>query len=124
MCGAASASACRPSQAAAARRGAGVTVDEMHDLEQPRSRAARESGALVLAGIVALMWVLEVVDSLANHRLDQYGIEPRETDGLTGIVAAPFLHAGFGHLASNTVPLVIMGLAIALGGAVRVLLVT
>jgi membrane associated rhomboid family serine protease len=43
---------------------------------------------------------------------------------LIGIVAAPFLHAGFGHLASNTVPFVLMGLVIAFGGAVRVLAVT
>jgi membrane associated rhomboid family serine protease len=70
------------------------------------------------------MWVAEVVDSLADHRLDQYGIEPRDGDGLIGVVAAPFLHAGFDHLISNTVPFVLMGLAIALQGAARVAAVT
>jgi membrane associated rhomboid family serine protease len=45
-------------------------------------------------------------------------------NGLPEIVSAPFLHAGFGHLVSNTVPFVIMGAAIALGGLVRVAVVT
>jgi Fe-S-cluster-containing dehydrogenase component len=38
-----------------------------------------------------------VVDVIADHRLDRYGIEAREPEGLDGIVTAPFLHVGFGH---------------------------
>ena len=78
---------------------------------------------MVLA-LAALMWVGEIADSLADHRLDRYGIEPRDGDGLIGVVAAPFLHAGFGHLVSNTVPFLLMGFAIAFKGAARVLAVT
>jgi membrane associated rhomboid family serine protease len=84
----------------------------------------RSDGFALVVGMVALMWVVEVVDSLANHKLDRLGIEPREVDGLTGVVAAPFLHDGFGHLLSNTVPFVVLGLVIAIGGAARVLAVT
>ena len=89
----------------------------------PRSTVALDGFRIVLA-MIALMWVAEVVDSAAGHRLDQYGIEPREEDGLVGIAAAPFLHAGFGHLIANTVPLLVMGIAIAFGGARRTLAVT
>jgi membrane associated rhomboid family serine protease len=78
---------------------------------------------LVLA-MVAVMWVAEVVDIAAGHRLDEYGIHPRDVDGLPEIVSAPFLHVGFGHLISNTIPFVIMGAAIALGGLARVAIVT
>jgi len=74
--------------------------------------------------MVLLMWGLEVVDAILDNRLDRYGIEPREVDGLDGIVAAPFLHVGFGHLAANTVPFVVMGLVIALEGPLRLLGVT
>jgi membrane associated rhomboid family serine protease len=81
-------------------------------------------GFRIVISLAALMWVVEVVDSIDNHRLDQYGIRPRDADGLVGIVAAPFLHAGFGHLIANTVPFVLMGFAIALRGAGRVLAVT
>jgi membrane associated rhomboid family serine protease len=78
---------------------------------------------LVLA-MVAVMWVTEVVDIASGHRLDEYGIHPRDVDGLPEIVSAPFLHVGFGHLISNTIPFAIMGCAIALGGLARVAIVT
>ena len=84
----------------------------------------RLAGFKVIGVIVALMWGLEVIDAIAGGSLDQYGIEPRDDGGLVGVVAAPFLHAGFGHLIANTVPLVVMGLVIAFKGAVRVLAVT
>ncbi len=74
--------------------------------------------------MVALMWILEGVDAAVDHRLDRYGIEPRDVDGLDGIVAAPFLHVGFGHLIANTVPFVVMGVVIALEGPLRLLAVT
>jgi membrane associated rhomboid family serine protease len=79
--------------------------------------------AKILLALVALMWAVEVVDVIADHQLDQYGIEAREPEGLDGIVTAPFLHVGFGHLISNTIPFVIMGLLIALEGARRLLAV-
>jgi membrane associated rhomboid family serine protease len=78
----------------------------------------------LLLAMALLMWALEVVDAMLDNRLDRYGIEPREVDGLDGVVAAPFLHVGFGHLAANTVPFVLMGLVIALGGPLRLLGVT
>lgn len=84
----------------------------------------RLAGFKVVGAMVALMWGLEVIDSIAGGSLDQYGIEPREDGGLVGVVAAPFLHAGFGHLIANTLPFVVMGLVIAFKGAMRVLAVT
>lgn len=84
----------------------------------------RTDGLRVLGAMVLLMWMLEVVDVIAGHRLDAYGIHPRSTDGLPEVISAPFLHLGFGHLAANTIPFVVMGAVIALSGAGRVLLVT
>jgi len=94
------------------------------DTATPAKRSPREEGLAIVGLLFLAMWGLEIVDTIANHSLDQYGIEPRETDGLVGIVAAPFLHAGFGHLIGNTVPFVVMGVLIALGGAARVVAVT
>jgi membrane associated rhomboid family serine protease len=84
----------------------------------------RTNGLLLVVAMVALMWATEVVDVIAGHRLDDYGIHPRDVDGLPEILSAPFLHVGFGHLISNTVPFAVMGAAIALGGFARVALVT
>ncbi|HYN90374.1 MAG TPA: rhomboid family intramembrane serine protease [Thermoleophilaceae bacterium] len=79
--------------------------------------------AKILLAIVALMWAVEIVDVVVDHRLDRYGIEPRELDGLDGVVTAPFLHVGFAHLVANTIPFVVMGLVVALEGARRLLAV-
>ena len=90
----------------------------------PRDGDPRRRALLILFAIVALMWVVEVVDVALDHRLDRYGIEPRDVDGLDGIVAAPFLHVGFGHLLANTIPFVVMGAVIALEGPRRLIGVT
>jgi membrane associated rhomboid family serine protease len=73
--------------------------------------------------MVAVMWVVEIVDAVAGD-LDSAGIRPRDADGLVGIVLAPFLHGGFGHLIGNTIPFLVLGAGIALGGLARVLAVT
>ncbi len=90
-----------------------------------RSPAAEDRirALTLVAGMVVLMWVIEVVDALGAH-LDNDGIHPRDVDGLPGIVVSPFLHAGFGHLIGNTIPFIVLGAAIALGGLMRTLLVT
>ena len=61
-------------------------------------------------GIVALLWLLEAIDLLIfRGRMDAFGVRPRTMTGLRGIVFAPFLHAGFGHLAANTIPFIVLG---------------
>jgi membrane associated rhomboid family serine protease len=89
----------------------------------PTASDSRRSGLLLVGGMVTLMWVSEVVD-LAVGRLDALGIEPRTLDGLTGVVLAPFLHGGFGHLAANTVPFLVLGALLALSGLRRLIVVT
>ena len=88
------------------------------------TRDTRKQGVVVVAVLVSVMWVSEIVDTVLDGRLDRLGIEPREVDGLTGVVLAPFLHAGFGHLISNTVPLLVLGVLVALSGLARLLAVT
>ncbi|CAM5663141.1 rhomboid family intramembrane serine protease [Streptomyces avidinii] len=83
---------------------------------------ARAAGKL-MAGWVALLWLIELLDLATGHALDGYGIIAREPDGLTGIPLAPFLHFGFDHVAANTVPLLALGFVAALSGIRRFLLV-
>jgi membrane associated rhomboid family serine protease len=88
-----------------------------------RSRTQLQ-GIELLVGIVMLMWIIEVINTLDSNRLDYDGIYPRNVDRLWGILAAPFLHVSFQHLIDNTIPFVFMGLIIALRGARRLLSVT
>jgi len=81
-------------------------------------------GIQLLAVMVALMWAIELINKIDGQGLNQDGIEPRNVDHLWAIFTAPFLHAGFQHLESNTVPFVFMGVIIALKGAKRLALVT
>ena len=78
----------------------------------------------MIGGFVALLYVIEFIDSLMNNRLDADGVRPREADGLMGIVFAPLLHAGWGHLAANTLPVLVLGFLILLSGARTWLAVT
>lgn len=89
-----------------------------------KGREGRTDGFLLVGVLVAIMWVSETIDSLADNRLDQYGIVARQVDGLDGVLLSPFLHGGFGHLVGNTVPFLLLGAVIAFNGAARVALVT
>jgi membrane associated rhomboid family serine protease len=81
-------------------------------------------GLALLAGIVIFMWAVEVINSIDSNALDADGIYPRNFARLWGILTAPFLHASFTHLLDNTIPLVFMGVIIALRGALRLAWVT
>jgi membrane associated rhomboid family serine protease len=85
----------------------------------------QREGITVLLGIVLLMWVVEVVNAVDSYRLRTDGIYPRSFPHLWGILTSPFIHENFApHLLDNTVPLLFLGLIIALRGARRVLVVT
>ena len=79
---------------------------------------------IVVVGICAVMWVVELIDLLPGVNLDRWGIRPRTLDGLVGIVTAPFLHDGLAHLISNTIPFIVLGTLIAASSVGRYLAVT
>jgi membrane associated rhomboid family serine protease len=89
---------------------------------EPR-RDDRVRGLMLVAALATVMWAVEIVDLVAGD-LDSAGIRPRDPEGLVGIVAAPFLHGGFGHLFGNTIPFLVLGAVIALSGLMRVVSVT
>ena len=59
--------------------------------------------------LVAVIWIVEIVNFILGHSLGNLGILPRSITGLIGIPLAPFIHAGFWHTVSNTFPLLILG---------------
>jgi membrane associated rhomboid family serine protease len=99
--------------------------------QKPVARRSAETvrqsveGLSLLVGIVAIMWIVEVVNSLDSYRLDQdAGLIPRDVDRVWAIFTSPFLHAGWPHLIDNTIPFVFMGVIIAVRGAAKLALVT
>jgi membrane associated rhomboid family serine protease len=89
-----------------------------------RTGDTARAGLALLAAIVAFMWLIEVINTIAGNRLDGDGILARNFGHLWAIFTAPFIHASFQHLIDNTIPFVFMGVIIALRGAVRLALVT
>ena len=90
-----------------------------------RATAVTGRTALVaIGGIVLLLWVLELVDQVSGNALDAYGISPRTDEGLLQVLSAPLLHGSWAHLASNSVPLLVLGFLVLLGGWVRWLVTT
>ena len=96
----------------------------MSDQLTVRPSQSQRQGLTLLIGIVALMWVIEVVNTLDSNNLDFDGIYPRNFDRLWGVFTAPFLHVSFAHLISNTIPFLFMGAIIAMRGAARLAVVT
>lgn len=93
--------------------------------DAPPTRKGDVGRALVLlAAFVTVMWLAELADIPLHHHLDRLGVNPHEAGGLIGIPFMPFLHTGFAHLGSNTVPLLVLGTMVALGGSRRFVLVT
>jgi membrane associated rhomboid family serine protease len=69
---------------------------------------------VVVAGMLAAMWAVEIIDLLPGVDLDSWGIRPRTARGLIGIPLAPFLHSGLSHLIANTIPFAALGAVVAL----------
>ncbi|AUZ86780.1 rhomboid family intramembrane serine protease [Arthrobacter agilis] len=87
----------------------------------PLARRAR-TGLVTVAGLVAVMWAALLLDAvLGNGLVRTLGIAPRRLEGLDGVVFAPLLHSGAGHLAGNTLPLLVLGFLAFLEGARRFL---
>ncbi|MGA1543465.1 MAG: rhomboid family intramembrane serine protease [Saprospiraceae bacterium] len=61
--------------------------------------------ALSLSGII---WLFFIIDWIPGIQLGAYGLYPRHVDGLVGIIMAPLIHSGWGHLLSNTPPILFL----------------
>ena len=74
---------------------------------------------IVVGGILAVMWALELLDAVTLNALDSFGIQPRQLSELPNILWAPLLHFGWPHLISNSVPFLVLGVLTYLSGTGR-----
>lgn len=61
-------------------------------------------------------WIVQLLNVFSGYRLTGFGIHPRDTAGLSGILFAPFIHAGWAHLIANTSMGVVLLFLLALSG--------
>ncbi len=57
---------------------------------------------------VALFWLVEITGEIFGLDLTKAGIFPLTLRGLPGILTSPFIHSGYNHLVSNSVPFFIL----------------
>ena len=98
------------------------------DEEQPvltRLGNTLKTHVVLLGGLIVVLWLVEAADAVIfDGSLDLYGVRPRTLIGLRGLIFAPFLHGGFGHLMANTIPFLIMGWFVLLRGTREFVMVT
>lgn len=64
-------------------------------------------------GFVLLIWIIKLLEfALEADWASELGVLPRTFRGVTGIITFPLVHGDWGHLASNSLPLLVMGTAI------------
>lgn len=96
--------------------GGGSNTAKPARTEPPFEPNSWSGSLIVMVSIAALLWVIEIVNAANNYSLDRFGLRPRRIDGLWGVATEPFLHASYGHLLSNTVPLIGIGWVLMLSG--------
>ena len=89
--------------------------------QQPQTLTLRDhivGRVAVLTIVLALMWFVRLLDTFTPDGFSAagYGIVPRSWDGLSGIAAAPFIHASWAHLIANSIPFAVLGSFILING--------
>lgn len=74
--------------------------------------------------LLAVMWVLQVVNTVVVGGLNRFGEQAWRFSSLPGILVSPVLHASWAHLIANTLPFVILGCLTAAFGVRRFWFVT
>lgn len=88
----------------------------------PQNPLRAAVGMLIAVAALYGIEFFDVADPAAD--LDANGIVPRDVSGLDGILWAPLLHAGWGHLWANTLPLLVLGWLVLAGGLRQFIAVT
>ena len=83
----------------------------MPDTLRDRARANFRLALRLALVFVVVLWLVELLNVALDTGPDDLGVRPRQWRGLLGVVFAPLVHAGFGHLVANTVPLLVLGTA-------------
>ena len=82
-----------------------IIVDEQRKAQINRQRVS----VLIPLLFVILLWIIQLLQWGPNTDLGVLGISPRTLTGLGGIFFSPLIHGSWAHLASNTIPLLVLG---------------
>ena len=69
------------------------------------------SAKLPLLFVIGMTFI-HLYSTLNDIKLSHWGIYPRETKGLSGIISSVLIHGSWKHLFNNSIPLLILGTAL------------
>lgn len=78
------------------------------------SKRARQNFVLAIKltlGFLVLVWAVFLFEQLLGLDLSRFGLRPRQGAGLLGLITTPLLHGNLAHIASNSIPLFVGGVA-------------
>lgn len=61
---------------------------------------------------VLLLWLVFWIEVRFNVNFNYLGLYPKKIEGLRGVLFAPFIHSGIEHLFNNSVPLLVLTMAL------------
>ncbi len=76
---------------------------------------------------VLIIWIIKIVETVAGISFVTYGVYPGSPGGLIGILTFPIIHGSWGHLFSNTFPVLFLSMGVLYfykSSAVKVLLMS
>ena len=62
--------------------------------------------------IVIIIWSVKLFEIVFDFDFTEYGVLPRNFNGLMGILFSPLIHSDVNHLLSNSLPVIILCLLI------------
>ena len=64
------------------------------------------------ATLIIIIWSVKLFEVVFGYDFTQYGVLPRNFNGLIGILFSPLIHSDVNHLLSNSLPVIILCLLI------------
>ena len=89
-----------------------MILDKTIGMDDKEERRKFMGSLIIPLIIVAVMWLVKIIEVSYGVRLAQWGVVPHTVNGLIGILTLPFLHGSWEHLLSNTVPILVLGTAL------------
>ena len=59
-----------------------------------------------------IIWLVKLAEIVLNMNFTNFGMHPRNADGLIGIITSPLIHSDFGHLFGNSSSFLVLSTAL------------
>jgi membrane associated rhomboid family serine protease len=82
-----------------------ILIDEQKKIQSNRQRVS----IIIPLLFVIILWIIQLLQWGADIDFGIFGIFPRSVSGLKGIIFSPLIHGSWSHLASNSIPLLVLG---------------